>query len=78
MARRVEKTPAQTALNWLLGKEGIVSPIFGASTLAQFEDNMGATGWELPRELWDKLDQASALPQDYPDRFIEKFRRPLL
>lgn len=77
VSRQVGKTPAQTALNWLLGKEGITSPIFGASTLEQFEDNVGACGWELPHELWEKLDKASALPDDYPERFIEKFRRPL-
>ncbi|MCA0757948.1 aldo/keto reductase [Paenibacillus sp. N4] len=70
------KTPAQVALRWLLQREGITSPIFGASRLEQFEDNIGAIGWELPAELWSRLDEASALPDDYPNRFIHKFRRP--
>ena len=40
-AKELEKTPSQIALNWLLQRQGITSPIFGASTLEQFEDNMG-------------------------------------
>lgn len=70
------KSPAQIALRWLLQREGITSPIFGASKLDQFEDNMGALGWEMPIEVWNTLDKISALPDDYPNRFIDKFRRP--
>jgi aryl-alcohol dehydrogenase-like predicted oxidoreductase len=75
IARKNERTPAQVALNWLLAKEGITSPIFGASTLDQFEENMGAVGWRLSAEDWKRLDEASALPIEYPNRFIEKFKR---
>ncbi|WP_139999208.1 aldo/keto reductase [Paenibacillus paridis] len=75
-ANELDKTPAQVALRWLIQREGITSPIFGASKLEQFEDNIGAIGWDMPSEIWDRLDQVSALPEDYPNRFIEKFRRP--
>ncbi|AFC30013.1 oxidoreductase yajO [Paenibacillus mucilaginosus 3016] len=75
IARETEKSPAQVALNWLIRKPGITSPIFGASTLEQFEDNMGALGWKLSSEQWTRLDQISALDEEYPQRFIEKFRR---
>ncbi|MNE63516.1 L-glyceraldehyde 3-phosphate reductase [compost metagenome] len=74
-ASELDKTPAQVALRWLIQREGITSPIFGASKLEQFEDNMGAIGWELPEEVWSRLDKISALPDDYPNRFIDKFRR---
>lgn len=77
-AERLDKAPAQVALRWLLQKEGISSPIFGARTLEQFEQNMGAVDWEMPSELWDKLNEISALPDDYPNRFITKFQRPLV
>jgi aryl-alcohol dehydrogenase-like predicted oxidoreductase len=60
-----------------MNKQGITSPIFGARTLEQFEDNMGSVGWSLSDEDWNKLDQVSALPDEYPTRFIEKFRRSL-
>ncbi|MDQ0111383.1 aryl-alcohol dehydrogenase-like predicted oxidoreductase [Paenibacillus harenae] len=77
IAKQLDKAPAQVALRWLLQKEGITSPIFGARTLDQFEQNMGAVDWEMPSGLWDKLDEISALPDDYPNRFITKFQRPL-
>ncbi|MFC4101098.1 aldo/keto reductase [Paenibacillus xanthanilyticus] len=76
IAGELDKSPAQISLAWLLSRQGITSPIFGASTLEQFEDNMGAVGWTLPRELYDRLDEVSKLPSEYPNRFIEKFARP--
>jgi aryl-alcohol dehydrogenase-like predicted oxidoreductase len=75
-AKELDKSPAQVALRWLIQREGITSPIFGASKLEQFEDNIGAIGWEMPSEVWNRLEQVSALPEDYPNRFIEKFSRP--
>ncbi|MCQ6560171.1 aldo/keto reductase [Paenibacillus mendelii] len=75
-ARQLDKTPSQIALRWLLQRQGITSPIFGARTLEQFEDNMGAIGWSMPQELWDGLDEVSSLPSEYPNRFIAKFARP--
>ncbi|AZN41977.1 aldo/keto reductase [Paenibacillus albus] len=77
VAKELDKTPAQVALAWLLRREGITSPIFGASTLAQYEENMGAIGWSMPEEAWKQLDEISTLPSEYPNRFIAKFARPL-
>jgi aryl-alcohol dehydrogenase-like predicted oxidoreductase len=71
----IDKTPAQVALNWLLNKEEITSPIFGATSLEQFEENMGSVGWKLSEEHWNNLDKVSELPSEYPTRFLEKFRR---
>ncbi|SDC46429.1 Predicted oxidoreductase [Paenibacillus sp. UNCCL117] len=77
VAKEVDKTPAQVALNWLINKPGITAPIFGARTLEQYDDNIGAIGWKLSESQWERLDQISALPSEYPYRFIEKFRREL-
>ncbi|MBD2847974.1 aldo/keto reductase [Paenibacillus sp. IB182496] len=76
IADQLDKSPSQVALNWLLRRNGITAPIFGASTLEQFEDNMGAAGWRMPDEQWLRLDEVSRLPSEYPHRFLEKFRRP--
>ncbi|MCM3442488.1 aldo/keto reductase [Metabacillus halosaccharovorans] len=75
IAHSLDKTPAQVALRWLLQKEEITSPIFGASSLEQFEENMGSIGWELTAEQWNQLDEISKLPSEYPTRFLEKFKR---
>ena len=77
VSKELGKTPSQVALNWLIHRKGITSPIFGASTLEQFEDNMGASGWTMPQDAWNRLDAVSALPSEYPNRFIAKFARPI-
>jgi len=78
IARQTEKTPSQVALNWLLGKEGVTSPIIGANTVTQFEENMGALNWSLSSEQWEHLNRVSSLPSEYPARMQERFRRTLL
>lgn len=77
VADEVNKTPGQVALHWLMNKPGVTSPIFGATSLSQFEENMGSLDCKLTQEQWDRLDQVSALPEEYPTRFIEKFKRIL-
>lgn len=75
LAKLKDKSPAQVSLNWLMNKPGITSPIFGARTLEQFTENMGAIGWKLSESEWNSLNEASELPVEYPERFIEKFKR---
>lgn len=66
MAKEIEKTPAQVALNWVLNCPGITAPIIGVRTMAHLEDNLGATGWTLSDEQMKKLDQVSNQPLPYP------------
>lgn len=75
ISNELDKPPAQVALNWLLNKEEITSPIFGATSLEQFDENIGSIGWRLTKEQWDRLDEVSKLPSEYPTRFLEKFKR---
>ncbi|WP_100408051.1 aldo/keto reductase [Bacillus solitudinis] len=77
IALEIGKAPSQVALNWLIGKEEVTSPIFGATSLSQFEENMGATGWSLTEEHWNRLDEVSKLPEEYPQRFLDKFSRTI-
>ena len=66
IASEVQKTTAQVALNWLLRKPVVTAPILGARTVANLEDNLGATGWSLTTEQVTRLDQVSGLPLPYP------------
>jgi aryl-alcohol dehydrogenase-like predicted oxidoreductase len=66
---------AQISLNWLLCQDGVTSPIIGARTLEQLEDNLGASGWELTAEQVDELSGTSALEDVYPYRFIREAQR---
>ncbi|UOQ42889.1 aldo/keto reductase [Halobacillus salinarum] len=66
VAEAEQKTPAQTALNWLLQKPGVTAPIIGARTMEQLEANLGASGWQLQASSMEKLDQASERTVTYP------------
>jgi aryl-alcohol dehydrogenase-like predicted oxidoreductase len=69
------KSYAQISLNWLLRQEDVTSPIIGARTMEQLEDNLGAVGWELSEERVRRLSEASALEDVYPYRFIREAQR---
>lgn len=75
IAAKRNKTPAQVALNWLLSKSPIVIPVFGARTLPQLEDNLGAVGWSLTSEEISTLDEVSCQEPPYPYNFIRRYAR---
>ncbi|MEM9907706.1 MAG: aldo/keto reductase, partial [Cyanobacteria bacterium P01_D01_bin.44] len=53
-----ERTPAQVALNWLIG-QGNVVPIPGAKNAGQATQNAGALGWELSLAERGEIDQVT-------------------
>jgi aryl-alcohol dehydrogenase-like predicted oxidoreductase len=64
-------SPAQVALNWLLRQPGVVAPIIGARSLAQLDDNLGATDWALDSHQLERLSAASDPGAVYPARVID-------
>ena len=66
IAKEVQKTSAQVALNWLLQKSVVTAPIIGARSQSHLEDNLGATGWSLTSEQVTALDKAGEIPLPYP------------
>jgi aryl-alcohol dehydrogenase-like predicted oxidoreductase len=66
VAKAVGKTPAQTALNWVIHRPGITAPIVGARTMHHLEDNLGAAGWKLSDEHMAKLTTAGNVKGPYP------------
>ncbi|MFL6414796.1 MAG: aldo/keto reductase [Bryobacteraceae bacterium] len=73
VARRVGKTEAQVALNWVVTQPGITSTIIGARRSPQLRDNFGALEFDLPGELREELNEASRLNQVHPYMFFESF-----
>lgn len=71
------KTMTQVSLRWLLQKQGVTAPIFGVRSFDQLMENLGSVDWTLSAEDWQRIDEASALPSEYPQRFIDKFSRKL-
>jgi aryl-alcohol dehydrogenase-like predicted oxidoreductase len=62
---------AQIALAWLLHRKVVTSVIIGAKRAEQLDDNIAATRLALTVEELDRLDEASALPSEYPQWMIE-------
>ena len=67
-----EATPSQVALNWVTHRPGVTATILGVRTVAQLEDNLGATGWRLDPDERERLDAVSEpWRPDYPYGFID-------
>ncbi|MET0364558.1 MAG: aldo/keto reductase [Sphingobium sp.] len=66
VAREIGRPPAQVALAWTLLNPAVTSPIIGARTLAQFDDNLAALEIGFTGEQIARLDAVSAVPQGFP------------
>ncbi len=60
VAHRVEATPAQVALAWLMARPGVTAPIASATSVAQLEDLLAATHLILDDNAMATLNEASA------------------
>src|SRR3954463_12133295 len=63
---------AQTALAWLLAQAHVTSVILGAKNRDQLQDNIGAAKVSLSREDIRAIDEASALPSEYPQWILTR------
>jgi aryl-alcohol dehydrogenase-like predicted oxidoreductase len=74
VARALGRTPSQVALAWVMGREGITSPIFGARTLDQLEDDLAAAELVLDERSLERLEEVSRLDLVYPYDFHARVR----
>jgi aryl-alcohol dehydrogenase-like predicted oxidoreductase len=63
---------ARVALAWLLHQSAVTSVIIGARNNEQLVDNLGATDVKLASEDLTTLNNASALPAEYPGWMLER------
>jgi len=63
---------SQVALAWTLHNPAVVSPVMGARTLAQAEDNIGALAVVLGQDHLQRLEDASAPAPIFPARFMSR------
>ena len=66
VAKRLGKTVAQVARNWLLQRPTVCNIVIGARDEAQLKQNLGAVGWKLSAEDIALLDEASRQTPVYP------------
>ncbi|CAG8806797.1 29847_t:CDS:10 [Gigaspora margarita] len=65
LATEIKKSPAQIALNWILQKPGVTSPVIGARTKAQIIENLKALDFKLTPDQMARLDSISQ-PKEIP------------
>lgn len=70
VAEETGASRSQVALAWTLRNPAVVSPVLGARTLAQAEDNLGALNVTLSDDHLARLDNASAPAPIFPGRFV--------
>ena len=71
VAKELDRSMAQVALNWVVNRPAVASVIIGATKLHQLQDNLGALDFEIPTELQQRLDQVSRPDSRFPYTFFE-------
>ncbi len=71
VAKELNRSMAQVALNWVVNRPAVASVIIGATKLHQLEDNLGALEFEIPAELQQRLDQVSRPETRFPYTFFQ-------
>ena len=78
VSQEVGATPAQVAIRWLMQRPGVASPIIGARTVAQLEDNAGAAVIVLSEQQMARLDEVSAVAHAFPYDFVQGVKANIL
>jgi len=73
IAKENGKTSAQIALSWVLSQPAITTPVIGARTVEQLEENLGCLGWNLTPDQLVRLDKVSSPGLPYPYDFIKQY-----
>lgn len=71
VAEKVDRSPAQVALNWITKRPGVTSTIIGATRKSQLEDNLAALEFDIPEKLRRELEEVSKLDSVAPYMFFE-------
>lgn len=72
VADDLARSPSQVALRWVMEQPAITSVIVGARTAEQLSDNLAASGWRLPDAARARLNEASQMPERYPQTVAHK------
>jgi aryl-alcohol dehydrogenase-like predicted oxidoreductase len=75
MAARMQVTPAQLALAWLLAKKPWIVPIPGTTKLHRLEENLGAASVELGADDLRTIENAASAIRVEGDRYPESLAR---
>ncbi len=73
IADKLGVSAAQLAVNWTRQHKGqSIIPIIGATKPAQIVDVLGAVNFEIPLEDYQALNDLSAIPLPFPQKFLQE------
>ncbi|CAB4441402.1 unnamed protein product [Rhizophagus irregularis] len=59
ISKEINRSPVQVSLNWIQQKPGVTSPLIGARTVSQLEENLKSLEFKLTPEQMKRLDDVS-------------------
>jgi aryl-alcohol dehydrogenase-like predicted oxidoreductase len=71
-AEKLERTPGELALGWVLRQDAITSVLVGAQTVEELNQNLAVADLDVDDDVWAELDSATALPPSYPSDFYTR------
>lgn len=71
VAKELNRSMAQVALNWVANRPAVASVLIGATKLHQLQDNLAALEFDIPAELQQRLEQVSCPEARFPYTFFE-------
>ncbi|NET60674.1 MAG: aldo/keto reductase [Symploca sp. SIO2E6] len=71
VAKELNRSMAQVALNWVVNRPAVASVIIGATKLRQLQDNLRTLEFEIPAQLQQRLDEVSRPETHFPYTFFE-------
>jgi aryl-alcohol dehydrogenase-like predicted oxidoreductase len=78
IAKEINKTASQIALNWIRQRQqedkeaGVIIPIIGARTEAQINDNLSCLDFKLTQDQLKRLDDKSKIQLGFPHDFMSE------
>jgi aryl-alcohol dehydrogenase-like predicted oxidoreductase len=70
VAKEINRTPSQIAVNWVRQKSHNVIPILGARSEKHLKDNLGCLDFELTNEQIQRLNDSSPIDLGFPHSFL--------
>ena len=70
VAKELDVTPGQVAINWTRQREQQVIPIVGATKVSQLEDSLGCLSFEIPEKQINRLNEVSKIDLGFPHDFL--------
>ncbi len=72
IASQIGCSSSQVALSWLRSKKGRITPIIGARSKSQIEENLGCLNIHLSIEHLDRLNEYSSVELGFPHDFLSR------